>query len=274
MLRPVDGGVHAQHPQRAVGHRRDAADHAHGRGLAGTVGTQEAERFARRDLEVDGVHGGGRAESLGQAARKDKGLGRADRTPAEWYRAERCRAAGQDPDRDAGQCADACLRQGRLCDPRRCRAGRHGPDRAAQGRAHRGRPGHPHQVPGDHPAGAEERRHRAQPARPGWWLRARPTGRPDQSRGRHPRRGRAARQCPRRPAGEHQLHRRREAAHRCLDRGPCRAAGDPGAHDPRGPGLRDAARSGHDAGRQPRLVAVARPGATRAATAAEVVRPR
>ena len=40
-------------------------------------------------------------------------------------------------------------------------------DRAAQGRADLGRPGHPHQVPRDDPAGAQARGHRAQPARPG-----------------------------------------------------------------------------------------------------------
>ena len=44
--------------------RRDAADHPHRRGLAGAVGPEEAERFAGRDVEVDGVDRGELAELL------------------------------------------------------------------------------------------------------------------------------------------------------------------------------------------------------------------
>ena len=59
--------------------RRDAADHPHRRGLAGAVRAEEAERFARRDVEVDGVDGGEVAEPLGQAAGMDERGGRRGR---------------------------------------------------------------------------------------------------------------------------------------------------------------------------------------------------
>ena len=52
---------------------------------------------------------------------------------------------------------------------------------------------------------------RSQRGPDGGYALARPADR-DQPRGRHPRRGRAARQRPRRPAREHALHGRREAA--------------------------------------------------------------
>ena len=55
-----------------VGDRRDAADHPHRRGLAGAVRAEEAERFAGRDVEVDGVDRGEVAEALGQAAGMDE----------------------------------------------------------------------------------------------------------------------------------------------------------------------------------------------------------
>ena len=70
----VRGRIQAEHPQRAVGDRRDAADHAHRARLARAVRPQEPERLARRHLEIDGVHGRGRAEALRQGARKDQGF--------------------------------------------------------------------------------------------------------------------------------------------------------------------------------------------------------
>ena len=84
---PCPRGVHAHDRERAVGDRRDAADHPHRRGLAGAVRPQEAERFAGGDVEVDGVDGREIAEPFGQAAGMDErgdrdiGHGRA------WYRA-------------------------------------------------------------------------------------------------------------------------------------------------------------------------------------------
>ena len=49
--------------------RRDAADHPHRRGLAGAVGTEEAERLTPAHLDVDAVDGGEVAEALGQPPR-------------------------------------------------------------------------------------------------------------------------------------------------------------------------------------------------------------
>ena len=71
--RPVGDRVEARGPcSVAVGHRRDAADHPHRRGLAGAVRAEEAERLARRDVEVDGVDRGELAEPLRQAAGVDE----------------------------------------------------------------------------------------------------------------------------------------------------------------------------------------------------------
>ena len=44
-----------QHPEFTLGHRRHAPDHSHRRGLPGAVGTEEAERLAGCDLDVDGI---------------------------------------------------------------------------------------------------------------------------------------------------------------------------------------------------------------------------
>ena len=65
--------------ERAVGDRRDAADHPHRRGLAGAVRAEEAERLAGRDVEVDGVDRGELAEPLRQAAGMDERWCRSDR---------------------------------------------------------------------------------------------------------------------------------------------------------------------------------------------------
>ena len=72
-LGALGGGVAAQHPQGAGRRRRDAADHPHGAALAGSVGSEEAERLTPLDVEVDAVHGREVAEALRQAARVDEG---------------------------------------------------------------------------------------------------------------------------------------------------------------------------------------------------------
>ena len=78
MRGPSRSGSMPRTAQRAAGQRRDAADHPHRRGLAGAVGAEEAERFAGRDVEVDGVDGGELAEPLRQPAGMDE-RGRVDR---------------------------------------------------------------------------------------------------------------------------------------------------------------------------------------------------
>jgi len=78
-LRAVRSGIQAEDGENPVADRRDAADHAHGRGLAGAVRAEEAERFAGSHVEVDGVDRDELAEALGQAAGMDErrgGLGR------------------------------------------------------------------------------------------------------------------------------------------------------------------------------------------------------
>src|SRR4029079_15822113 len=61
--------------QGAVAHRRDARDHPHRRGLAGTIGTEEPERLALLDVEVDPVDRRELAEPLRQAAGMDERAG-------------------------------------------------------------------------------------------------------------------------------------------------------------------------------------------------------
>ena len=73
-LLAVAGRVHPEDPQLALGDRRDAADHAHRRRLAGAVRPEEAERLAAVDLDVDPVDGGEVAEPLDQAAGRDQRL--------------------------------------------------------------------------------------------------------------------------------------------------------------------------------------------------------
>ena len=72
-LRAVAARIQAEDDELAVADRRDAADHPHRRGLAGAVRAEEAERLARRDVEVDRVDGGELAEPLRQAAGMDQG---------------------------------------------------------------------------------------------------------------------------------------------------------------------------------------------------------
>src|SRR4029079_13406276 len=61
-------------PERAVGDRRHAADHAHGRRLPGPVGAEEAEGLAALEVEVDAVDCDELAEALHEVARVDQGL--------------------------------------------------------------------------------------------------------------------------------------------------------------------------------------------------------
>ncbi len=68
--------IHADDAERAVAERAGTRDHAHGAGLPGTVGAEEAERLAGMHVEIDAVDGGELAEPLRQAAGVDKGGGR------------------------------------------------------------------------------------------------------------------------------------------------------------------------------------------------------
>ena len=63
-LLAVGGRVESEDRQLALGHRRDAADHAHRRRLAGAVGAEEAERLASVHLDIDPVDGGEVTEAL------------------------------------------------------------------------------------------------------------------------------------------------------------------------------------------------------------------
>ncbi|EMY33032.1 phenol hydroxylase [Arthrobacter crystallopoietes BAB-32] len=67
-IQPHDG-------QLARGALRDAADHPHCGRLAGAVGPEQAEGLPRRDVEGDAVDRGEIPVLLGQAARRNDGLG-------------------------------------------------------------------------------------------------------------------------------------------------------------------------------------------------------
>ena len=67
--------VEAEHPERARRDRGHARDHAHGRGLAGPVRSEETERLAPLDLEVDPVDGDEVAEPLDEAGADTSGSG-------------------------------------------------------------------------------------------------------------------------------------------------------------------------------------------------------
>ena len=55
------------------GARRDAGDHAHRGGFPRAVRSEEAEELAVANVEVDGVHGRPRPESLRQTSGADQG---------------------------------------------------------------------------------------------------------------------------------------------------------------------------------------------------------
>src|SRR6266545_2036618 len=67
-LRAVGHGIEAEDPKRPAGRRRHTPDHPHGRGLAGTIRSEETEGLATLDVEVDPVHGDERAEALDEPA--------------------------------------------------------------------------------------------------------------------------------------------------------------------------------------------------------------
>jgi hypothetical protein len=73
--RPVGDRVHAQDGQLTAARRRDAADHAHSRGLARAVRAKEAERLTAVQVEIDAIHRDGAAERLCQASGMNKHLG-------------------------------------------------------------------------------------------------------------------------------------------------------------------------------------------------------
>ena len=82
-LARLAGRVHADHRQLAVAHRRGTRDHAHGRGLARSVGPQEAKGFRRPHVEIDGIHRGEAAESLRQLPGADQRITGGTRHEAE-----------------------------------------------------------------------------------------------------------------------------------------------------------------------------------------------
>ena len=59
----------------ARGRRQQARQHLHGRGLAAAVRAEKAENLAALDREIDPVDGGEIAETAGQVAGGDDGLG-------------------------------------------------------------------------------------------------------------------------------------------------------------------------------------------------------
>ena len=73
-LRAVARGIEPEDAQRPVRDRRDAADHAHRRGLPRPVRAEEAEGLASLEVEVDRVHGDEVAEALDEVARVDQRL--------------------------------------------------------------------------------------------------------------------------------------------------------------------------------------------------------
>ena len=67
----VVGDVEAEHLGPATVGTEDGREDAHGGGLAGTVGAEQAEDRARRDGQVDAAQGLDLAEALGQALHPD-----------------------------------------------------------------------------------------------------------------------------------------------------------------------------------------------------------
>ena len=70
-LRAVVRRIEVEDRELTPAARRDGADHAHGRRLAGAVRPEEAERLAARHLEVDSVDGDELAEALLEVAGDD-----------------------------------------------------------------------------------------------------------------------------------------------------------------------------------------------------------
>jgi hypothetical protein len=72
----------AEHLDAPGGGEHQAEQHAHGGGLAGAVGAEEAEQVALADLQVDAVHGDDAAVPLGQPLGADHRVAHHDRTPS------------------------------------------------------------------------------------------------------------------------------------------------------------------------------------------------
>jgi len=66
--RPVAVEPLAEQPDLAGVGGDQPEDHVQGGGLAGAVGTEQADDLARADPEADAVHGGDRPEALGDVA--------------------------------------------------------------------------------------------------------------------------------------------------------------------------------------------------------------
>jgi hypothetical protein len=73
--RTIGGRIEPEYPEGPGADGRHARDHPHGGGLAGAIGSEEPERLAAGDLEVDPVHGDELVEALGQLARQDQRRG-------------------------------------------------------------------------------------------------------------------------------------------------------------------------------------------------------
>lgn len=63
---PIRPNVESEHPQTTLGDGGEAIDHANGRGLARSVGTQQPQALSGRHSEGDSVHGDKTAECLAQ----------------------------------------------------------------------------------------------------------------------------------------------------------------------------------------------------------------
>ena len=79
-LGAVGGRVEAEHVQHPARDGRNAADHPHRGALARPVGTEEPERLARLDHEVDTVDRDERPEPFGEHASFDERTGHGRRT--------------------------------------------------------------------------------------------------------------------------------------------------------------------------------------------------
>jgi hypothetical protein len=73
--------VAAEQPRLAAVGLEQPEQDAQRRGLAGAVGSEEAGDLARRDGEIEAVEGMDVAETLGQAADGDGGLGGHEELP-------------------------------------------------------------------------------------------------------------------------------------------------------------------------------------------------
>ncbi len=89
----VDGDVVPGQPGPAAGRPEQGREHVGGRALAGAVRAEEAEGFARMDLEVDGLDGGEGAEVLAESRHFDDGSCRARGYPRRCFERSAYRAS-------------------------------------------------------------------------------------------------------------------------------------------------------------------------------------